>query len=843
MVALKHYKYNYKPEISPKSFFEKMIKSNKEFDSLTNSNSFQNDFYSSIRSEITGLVKKINSTIENNSSTYYLSLLYIDKIFRTKDFYEYLKEYNKYKYQINSENKKIYIILSISCLIIASKFNENDPHYPGLDSFLKLCNSFTNYIYSLRSNDLVEGEIIALKLLKYKLNYFSVYHFLAFFFGHGVILDKTLEKMKDLKNYDTKKILEKIYILSREILDLMTNENTNEFIDLLSKSNNYVTVAIILNYSIEMILHIKLDNNDNNVFMGYYNIKFDVNMKQKLFKLFKNLYINKIKNKKNNNIEKNNSNNNEISKNSSFRRTYSTVIPNFNKNQFNNFSLYSSINDSNFKDENIKNSNNNYMSNISNYKINQNYYFNYNEINNTDFNSINNKNNNNIEYHSHISYGKNNKIYLNYDKKDETKDDANRNKINSNELRKSLSMNQLQNKISSTENNNLFENKVITKNENINKKSNSYFLNKKDFIDINNSKILFNNKIDTYKKNIYILDKDINNNNNYLYNEVYSNNNYANTNTNKYISLKKFKSFNKSNINNSKDKNEKDIQLLNRIKNSGQINNINNIYENNKYKVNNKYYLKNILSAPMEPMSTTNVNRQKLIQKTMSLNDFNYYLQDIENENKIMNSKSKEKKTLYDVIEKTKKIFNMNSEKNLLKNKNFDNFNSNIPGMKYDNNEDNKFNNYDYDDYNKKKNTIIINNNININNYIDKKKFNNYFNQNNKVQNLINNNFYHKLNMNKANNKLYFDNKKDSNKKINFNYNINYNSEISKYNNVGINKTNRQSVNYNAMKNNNKYINTYYDYSNEFSQEDNSNDILSSHRKFSYYKQNNGYYE
>lgn len=59
MVALKHYKYNYKPEMSPKSFFEKMIKSNKEFDSLTNPNSFQNDFYNSIRSEITGLIKKL----------------------------------------------------------------------------------------------------------------------------------------------------------------------------------------------------------------------------------------------------------------------------------------------------------------------------------------------------------------------------------------------------------------------------------------------------------------------------------------------------------------------------------------------------------------------------------------------------------------------------------------------------------------------------------------------------------------------------------------------------------------------------------------------------------------
>ena len=104
MIAAKHYKYNYHPLISPKIFFQKMVQSNNEFEE----NTFENDFYISMRNEIIILLKKINTSIENNSSTYYMSLLYIDKIFTSQDFNEYIKECSKYKYQINSEIKKMY---------------------------------------------------------------------------------------------------------------------------------------------------------------------------------------------------------------------------------------------------------------------------------------------------------------------------------------------------------------------------------------------------------------------------------------------------------------------------------------------------------------------------------------------------------------------------------------------------------------------------------------------------------------------------------------------------------------------------------------------------------------
>ena len=832
-----------------------MVKSNNEFEE----NTFENDFYISMRYEIITLLKKINTSIENNSSTYYMSLLYIDKIFTSQDFNEYIKECSKYKYQINSEIKKMYIILSVSSLIVSTKFNENDPHFPGADVFLKLCNKFTNYSYSIRTNDLVEGEIVILKLMKYKLNYYSVYNFLVFFFGHGIILDKTLEKIRN--NYDKRKLLEKIYILSREILDLINNENNKEYIHLLNKKNNYITASAILSYSIEIILKIKLDenNNENDIFLRYYGIRIDKNTKNSLIDIIKILHNNKMKTKIKNNVENDNAyNNNKSNILNTFRYTYSSALLNNSKNQFNNFSLYNSINDNNYNNENNKS--NNYIINTSNYgNPNSNYIYNFpksaSNINITDINSTKNKTNsatnnynNVVNYPSHISYN-NNRVYLNYDKKEETKYDLNRNRIFSNELRKSFSMNQLQNKIYSTENNSVYplvdkssdNRKSGGNNYNDNKKSNSYFSNK-DILDINDKKSF--NKIDTFKKNIYILDKDINNSNNYLFEDLY--NNHSITNKSKFISLKKYISFNKSNMSNEKDKNHIDDNLNNNNIKS-ELESKANYYYDTKYKPNNKYYLKNILSTQSEPLTTTNLQRNS--QKVINFNNYNMNLNNIENQN-INRSKSKDRKSLYDVIEKTKKIFNMQRETNLIKS-NSNNYLDNInlyENMSKDNGMD-----INKEKYNKNKNTIIINNNININNIIDKKKYNNYFNQNNKNQNLLNNNF--KLNPNKLGTKIYFDNIKNPNKKIYFSYNnlnnlSNINGHADKYNN-GINaennKTNRQimNMNYNLLKSDNKYINTYYDYANYLNKNNIgnlNNDIFASHRRFSYYKQNNGYY-
>ena len=679
-----------------------MILSNKELDISKSENSFQNIYFNSIRKDITILLKKINSSFENSSSTYYLSLFYSDNIFNLPEFNEFLKSYYKYEYQ----TKKIYILFSVCCLIIATKFNENDPHFPGAFNFLQLCNKFTNNNYSIQINDLTEGEIIILKFLKYKLNYYSVYNFLVFFFGHGIILEKFFEKYQNHNNYDKKQILEKIYILSREILDLLNNDCSKENIELLNK-NNYKTAAIILNYSIENILGIKFDNNnmkESYFFMEYYKIKIDNIIKESIYEKIKNFYVNRDNNKINN--EKN-------KKNKTFRYTYSTKIFNNKKRQYN-------ILNNNYQKEN------NYI------------------INTITYQSPNYDNIKKIDNSRKIFYD-NEKIYLNYGKNDGKNNNFYKNKNNINELKKSYSMNHLQNKKQSTQNINIRNN----------------YLKEDNTFDYNYYIYKSNNKIYSNNKNIDIEDKEINN---YLSNNM--NNNYKYSD-NKYISLKKNISFNDQK--------------------GPSINNNHYFYDNNKIKSNNKYYLQNIISTPNEPMTTTNNKRLNLIHKNAGLDNFNNNLYN-NSKKKIKNkNKSKEKASLYDVIEKTKKIFNMND-----------------------------------------KNTIIINNNININNFIDKQKYNNNYYQNDKNQNLINNNYYYELNLNKNNNIMNFHNKNDLNRKNNFNY---YKVGFDKYNN-----NLKNNLDIDIFKKNINYINTYYDYSKNLNDNININkEHLKSYRNYNYY--------
>ena len=695
-----------------------MILSNRELDISKTENSFHNIYFISIRNDIITLLKKINSSFENSSSTYYLSLFYVDNIFNLPDFNEYLKKYYKYEYQ----TKKIYIILSVCCLIISTKFNENDPHFPGAYNFLGLCNKFTNNNYIIQINDLTEGEIIILKFLKYKLNYYSVYNFLVFFFGHGIIADNSFEKYKNHNNYDKKQILEKIYILSREILDLLNNDCSKENIELLNK-NNYITAAIILNYSIENILGIVLDNNnikESNAFMEYYNIKLDNKIKESISNIIKNIYANRDSNKINN--EKN-------KKNKTFRYTYSTLLLNNKKKQFNNYL------------------NNNYQKEKNNYIINTITYY-----QSPDYNNIQKIDN------SHRYFYNNKKIYLNYGKNDELNNNKkNNNKKNNNELKKSYSMNHLQNKKLSADNNHNFQIR-----NNYLKEDNTYNYNYNS-----NYNYLNINKNYSNNKNIFIEDKDINN---YLSNEIINNNKSSN---NKYISLKKNISF----------KEQKGPSL-----NKNQY-----YYDNNKIKSNNNnYYLQNIISTPNEPLTTTNNKRLKLIHKNVGFsfnNNFNI-------KKNINNSKSKtkEKASLYDdVIEKTKKIFNMND-----------------------------------------KNTIIINNNININNFVDKTKYNDNYYQRTKNHNLSNNNYYYDLNLNKINNIMNFNNKKDANRKKNFNYNRNFNN--GGFDNFNNNLKSNRAID--ILKRNNNYINTYYDYSKNLNNNYNINkDHLKSYRNYNYYVQ------
>ena len=100
------------------------------------------------------------------------------------------------------------------------------------------------------------AEVVVVKLLKYKLNYYTIYHYLIFFFTHGIIFKKTIENSKIYKKYSERKILEKIYIQAREMLDGIID--SEKYYDLYFGKDNYIVVIEILLWSIEHVMNIKL---------------------------------------------------------------------------------------------------------------------------------------------------------------------------------------------------------------------------------------------------------------------------------------------------------------------------------------------------------------------------------------------------------------------------------------------------------------------------------------------------------------------------------------------------------------------------------------------------------
>ena len=202
-MASRHFKYSYESEIPPKSLFFKMSKANADnispgdFNSkYININDERNKIYFSRRKELKNLIKKVNSHLDNNSQSFFLALYYMDLIFTHPDlekvFFSHFSSWNNYSNtDIQMPN---YVLLSLSCLILASKFNENDPHVPTISSFIRLLYSCSNKKYIFNLEALYLSEIVVLKLLKYKLNYYTVYHYLIFFF-------KNVLKKKYLKKY------------------------------------------------------------------------------------------------------------------------------------------------------------------------------------------------------------------------------------------------------------------------------------------------------------------------------------------------------------------------------------------------------------------------------------------------------------------------------------------------------------------------------------------------------------------------------------------------------------------------------------------------------------------
>ena len=158
-----------------------------------------NQNYLNLRNSIFNIIQKITMRFGFKSQTFFLTTYYLDIIFLKK------KKININLYK-----------LGLACLCLSSKFCENDPIVPQLQYFVKAYNGITGYKNFISMNELMHSEVIVCKILKYKLNYFTIYDFIAFFFCKEYLNLNKSEKYK-------KKLI--IIIMKKEVNLIKKNLN------------------------------------------------------------------------------------------------------------------------------------------------------------------------------------------------------------------------------------------------------------------------------------------------------------------------------------------------------------------------------------------------------------------------------------------------------------------------------------------------------------------------------------------------------------------------------------------------------------------------------------------
>ena len=411
-------------EIPPKQIFELMKKN--IYDNFINySYSAINKDYISSRKSLFNILHKITIKMGFKSQTFFLCAHYLDIIFTKK---------RRVTSNLNT--------LGLACLCLSAKFCENDPIVPHLQYFIRIFNYIMGYKNIITMSELKRTEVLVLKILNYKLNYYTIYDFNSFLFGHGIL---KIEQLKDIDNknkktYRSKRkefsinpsnsllikiILEKIYKKSRYYLDDVIN-NTN----LCFKYNPLYLSIYIMKKSVEDILSNEQKVNDltqkeqedfysktnscfKQIMFEFYKIDYETNEQYReiladdeIIEIFEGKEKNvddpapsadrkiqkqdekNVKNVKNNNVDldleldldSNLNINNEIDNKSNFSSTYSNGFYNKNKIKSNN-NINKKQNEKNILSSRKENTN----ININNNNYNTNYdYNNKDDINDED---------------------------------------------------------------------------------------------------------------------------------------------------------------------------------------------------------------------------------------------------------------------------------------------------------------------------------------------------------------------------------------------------------------------------------------------------------------------------
>lgn len=172
----------------------------------------QNELYLKMRKELLSIVKRINTHLCYSSATFYLSICYMDLIS------ENIK-YNEFDID--------YYLIALSCLSLASKYNEKDPLVSKLHLLCSAMNEMTKCKNAYTTNDLKQCEVFSIKTLNYNLNHSTLYDFVVFFFVHGSLLESQLSSQLSFDSI--KKYLENAYVYSRDIIDRILEDSNIVF--------------------------------------------------------------------------------------------------------------------------------------------------------------------------------------------------------------------------------------------------------------------------------------------------------------------------------------------------------------------------------------------------------------------------------------------------------------------------------------------------------------------------------------------------------------------------------------------------------------------------------------
>ena len=772
-----------------------MSESNADIELLSLSQRDKNKIYFENRKEIKILIKNINTCLDNNSSTFFLSLFYMDFIFENYSLEEIINEDMNDIFLSNNIYKiNTYVLLSLACLVISSKFNEKDPHVPDLNSFLRVYNKYSKFYCIFSLNELMKAEVYILKILKYKLNYYSLYQFVTFFFSNGILFERDIQKSELIKKlkHSEKKILEKIYVKSREILDLIIDDYEKYYI-LFNGRENYITAIEILIWSIENILNIKIIDEQSICFPLFYNININYRRHIEIYSIIYNIL------NKNENL---NISNSVINDNYNFNYSNYFINSKMNiikKNNNNTNLCLMSVSNSNINlddiikkqtilsDFKIKNSKSFYsFKNQDKSDDNINYYLQNNEYNKINLDSSNILN-------SDISPD----IYFkNINKNNKSIDNKYGYSMSDNMI---PIMSEEESKLTNRENN-IETNELIddlTKEFNSNKfKDNEINEGKRDYLNYTKNFNISKNLLESYN-NFNDIDSYNSNKKNYEKKNNYNNFDYIAKKINKDI-----KSMNKRNLNIDYNNNNSSKSTFYK----SWFNNTNTSPKDilNKTKKIFDETNKRIIDYNNNENESSNIMVNSYTNKSNYIN----HLKDINNNEK---DRKKSTKTLnsniydndYHSINKYKEEKNKDKEKTII-------INNNIQINNYIDKENN-YANY----YNNSQQNISDIENINFENYINKKYFNINKNSNtniiNKSSTYLNNNKNKKVNKGKKNKKINF-------KKIGFLEGINENYKDTKNSiDYNINSKSKENIKINKDKNN-RIVNlgkfqTYFDYS------------------------------